>query len=334
LLYALLTGRAPFTAGNLVELIHKHCFVMPERPIHFIPDLPDEFDALVMKLLAKDPAVRHGSGTLLLAEFERLWANLEARGKVGKRPPLPADDPLPPPAEEERPVARPRREVPPRPPRPLTSRPIVVVPLFLLCIGALVAGYYATRTDPEELWARAQPLMRSEDPADWERAWHDYLEPLSRDHPDRYADEIKAFRARTEPLAELRRAMAAGRAARYGSEAERYYHEGARLCAAGDFAAARRTWERVVLAYAGIESEAHWVELSRQAAARMPAQEGALHRPASAAALREALNRARTLKAADQVKEAVEILDALEALYRDDPDAAEIRVLIRKERGS
>ena len=100
-MYALLTGRPPFTASNLVELIHKHCFVMPERPVHFLPDLPEELDALVMKLLAKDPQVRPGSGTVLLAEVERVWASLEARGKLGKRPALPADDPLPPPAAEE-----------------------------------------------------------------------------------------------------------------------------------------------------------------------------------------------------------------------------------------
>jgi hypothetical protein len=334
LLYALLTGRPPFTASNLVELIHKHCFVMPERPVHFLPDLPEEFDALVMKLLAKDPQVRPGSGTLLMAELERVWASLEARGKLGKRPALPADDPLPPPAAEEDHPIPVRRSTPERLPRPLMRRPIVVVPLFLLCVGLLAAGFYMTRTDPDELWARAQPLMKSEDPADWEKAWTDYLEPLSRSYPDRYAEDIKAFRARTEPLAELRKAQAAGRLAKYGSEAERFYQEGVRLCQAGDFAGARRTWERVVAAYAGIEGEAHWVEQARVAAARLPAQEGALHRPVAAPAIRQALDRARALKAADKPKEAAEILDALDALYRDDPDAAEIRELIRKERGS
>ena len=86
-------------------------------------------------------------------------------------------------------------------------------------------------------------------------------------------------------------------------------------------------------AYAGIEGEARWVDLARQAAARLPAQEGTLHRPAAAAALRQALERARTLRAADKPREAAEILDALDALYRDDPDAAEIREMIRKERG-
>ena len=334
LLYALLTGRPPFTASNMVELIHKHCFVMPERPIHFVPDLPEEVDNQVMKLLAKDPQVRPGSGTLLLADLERIWSSLEARGKLGKRPTLPADEPLPPPAAEEtaeRPTPAPL--VAPKPPRPLMSRPIVVVPLFLVCVGLLVAGFLLTRTDPERLWEQAQPLMRSEDPADWEKAWTEYLEPLSRDHPDKYAEEIKAFRARIEPQGDLRKAYAAGKAARYKSEAERFYHEGLRLAQAGDFAGAKRTWERVVTAYAGISGEARWVDAARQAASRIPVQEGALQRPASAAAIRQALERARTLKAADKVKEATEILDALEELYRDDPDAGEIREMIKKERG-
>jgi len=333
LLYALLTGRPPFTASNLVELIHKHCFVMPERPAHYLPDLADEFDALVMKLLAKDPPVRPGSGTLLLAEFERVWASLEARGKVAKRPALPADDPVPQPMTAEGSPKLRKLAAPAKAPRPLMSRAVVVVPLFLVFVGILIGGFYLTRTDPDELYARAQPLMHSDDPADWERAWTEYLEPLSRDFPDKYADEIKAFRARTQPLAELRRAQASGRTAKYGSEAERFYHEGLRQCEAGDFTGARRTWERVAAAFAGVPSESHWAELARQAAGRLSTQDGALHRP-TAAAVRATIERAKALRAEGKTAEADAVWDALTELYRDDPDAAEIRELIRKERGS
>jgi hypothetical protein len=333
LLYALLTGRPPFPSANLVELIHKHCFVMPERPAHYLPDLPDELDSLVMKLLAKDPQVRPGSGTLLLAELDRVWASLEARGKVGKRPALPADDSLLPAAEEAMPAAIRRIPIAAGPPTPLLSRAWVVIPLFLLVVGMFVGGFYLTRTDPDALYDRARPLMQSDDPADWERAWTDYLEPLSREYPDKYADEIKAFRARTQPLAELRRVLAAGRGAKYTSEAERFYHEGLRLAEGGDFAGARWVWEQMATAFTGVESEARWVELARQAAGRMPPQDGALHRPSSAG-LRAALDRAKALKADGKTAEANAVWDSLEALYRDDPDGGEIRELIRKERGS
>jgi eukaryotic-like serine/threonine-protein kinase len=334
LLYALLTGRPPFTATTLVELIHKHCFVVPERPAHFLPDLPEEFDALVMKLLAKDPQVRPGSGTVLLAEVERVWTSLEARGKLSKRPVLPPEDVLEKPTADELPTRARKIIAIEKTPRPVMSRPGIVIPLFLLCVGALIVGFYWSRTDPEELYAQAQPLMRSESPADWERAWTEYLEPLSREYPDRYAEEIKAFRARTEPLGELRKAQATGRAAKYGSEAERFYQEGVRLCQAGDFAAARRTWERVATAFAGIESEKHWVELARQAAGRLTAQDGALRKPAAATTIRATIQKAKTLRTEGKTVEADAVWDALEALYRDDPDGVEIRELIRKERAS
>jgi serine/threonine protein kinase len=332
LLYALLTGRPPFTAANLVELIHKHSFVMPERPVHYLPDLPEEFDALVMKLLAKEPQVRPGSGTLLLAEVERVWAALETRGKLGQRPALPPDDPLPPPAQEEKPAKTRRIVAQEKPPTPVMRRPLVVIPLFLLVLGGIFAGYYFSQSDPDELWARAQPLMHSDDPADWDRAWNDYLEPLSRRHPDKYADEIKAFRARTEPAAELRRSLATGRAVKPGSEAERFYQDGVKLCQAGDFSAARHQWERVMTVFSGIESESRWVELARQAISRLPPQDGALKRPGGAASIRATIERARALRAEGKAADADAVLDALEALYRDDPDALEIREMIRKDR--
>ena len=95
---------------------------------------------------------------------------------------------------------------------------------------------------------------------------------------------------------------------------------------------ARREWERVVTAFSGIESQAHWVELARQAAARISPQEGALKRPGAVVALKSAIERAKSLRADGKTAEANAVFDALETLYHDDPDAAEIRQLIRKER--
>jgi hypothetical protein len=76
------------------------------------------------------------------------------------------------------------------------------------------------------------------------------------------------------------------------------------------------------------------VELARQAAGRLPPQEGTLHRPAAAASFRASLDRAKALRADGKTAEAAAIWDALEALYRDDPDAAEILAMIRRERSS
>ena len=330
LLYALLTGRPPFVAANVVELIHKQCFAVPERPARYLPELPAEFDALVMRLLEKDPQNRPGSGTLLLAELDRVWASPGARGQLPARPSLPVDDAVPEMVEIPDAPARPR--APDRPYRPLMNRPGAVVPAFALFVAIVMAGVYLSRETAESLYSKAEPLMRSDDPADWETAWNDYLEPLSRRFPDQHAEEVRSFRARAEPLGELRRAQTAGKAARYAGEAERFYAAGLRLCQAGDFAGAKRVWERVVVAFGGVESETHWVAQARQAAARVTPQTGALHRP-TAAGLQAALAHASALHAAGDKAAADAAWDALEMLYRDDADAAEILALIRKDRG-
>ena len=40
--------------------------------------------------------------------------------------------------------------------------------------------------------------MVVEDPADWERAWDEYLEPLSERYPDQYVAEVAAAREKVE----------------------------------------------------------------------------------------------------------------------------------------
>src|SRR5262249_56754848 len=57
LLYQLLTGRTPFQ-GELTDLLHKHRHALPDKPQHYVPDLPPDLDALVMQLLEKEPQQR------------------------------------------------------------------------------------------------------------------------------------------------------------------------------------------------------------------------------------------------------------------------------------
>ncbi|MBX9579458.1 MAG: serine/threonine protein kinase, partial [Gemmataceae bacterium] len=72
LLYTLATGRPPFAAATLVELTHKQCYALPERPGMVVPGLPVELDEFICGLLAKDPARRPATAPYVLEDRERI----------------------------------------------------------------------------------------------------------------------------------------------------------------------------------------------------------------------------------------------------------------------
>src|SRR5947208_1239100 len=57
-LYALLTGRPPFTGKTYVELLHKHRYGQFDRPQTYVTDIPHELDELICQLLEKEPDKR------------------------------------------------------------------------------------------------------------------------------------------------------------------------------------------------------------------------------------------------------------------------------------
>ncbi len=72
LVYALLTGRPPFDGGTLVEKIMKIRTTTPELPKKFQLSIPDLFQGVVMRMLAKRPEDRYQTATDLLADLRRV----------------------------------------------------------------------------------------------------------------------------------------------------------------------------------------------------------------------------------------------------------------------
>ena len=71
LLFELLTGRPPFVAEGDGEVMAMHIYEPPPRLSNLAPELPVELDALIAKLLTKDPADRIPSAAYALATLER-----------------------------------------------------------------------------------------------------------------------------------------------------------------------------------------------------------------------------------------------------------------------
>jgi serine/threonine-protein kinase len=75
-LYEMLTGRVPFKVDTPVDVPPKHYEKPPPHPREVNPEVPEDLDAIVMRLLARDPKGRYGSATELIEELRRVWDGL------------------------------------------------------------------------------------------------------------------------------------------------------------------------------------------------------------------------------------------------------------------
>jgi serine/threonine protein kinase len=70
--YALITGRPPFTGGTLPETISKIRQAEPEKPTKYQMGVPALFEGTLLKLLAKRPEERFQTAAALLTDLDRV----------------------------------------------------------------------------------------------------------------------------------------------------------------------------------------------------------------------------------------------------------------------
>ena len=76
-MYEAITGTPPFQDDDLMPLLLNQMAEVPEPPRYRHPAVPPEVEDIVMKLLRKDPAERHGSARELRADLLRCWVDQE-----------------------------------------------------------------------------------------------------------------------------------------------------------------------------------------------------------------------------------------------------------------
>jgi hypothetical protein len=81
--YRLLTGKTPFEGATTRDILRGHFTERPTPVRQLAPDVPEGLEAIVLRLLEKDPEDRFPSAGVLLQEIEKLKAG-------GLTPPAPA----------------------------------------------------------------------------------------------------------------------------------------------------------------------------------------------------------------------------------------------------
>jgi serine/threonine-protein kinase len=98
-LYELLTAHVPFPGENSVAVGMGHVSQVPPPPSSFVPTVPRQVDAVVLKALAKDPADRFHSGYELVKALQQAatasWTQSDAPPAVatGRGARAASDDP-------------------------------------------------------------------------------------------------------------------------------------------------------------------------------------------------------------------------------------------------
>ena len=70
-MYEMVGGRPPFTGDNPVSIAYKQVHEAPPRLRDLSPDVPVAYEAIVAKLLAKDPAARYANADDLRLDLTR-----------------------------------------------------------------------------------------------------------------------------------------------------------------------------------------------------------------------------------------------------------------------
>jgi serine/threonine-protein kinase len=71
-MYALLTGRPPFRAKSLPEMLQLQRFAQPEPVSRYAPDTPKQLEGVIAQLLAKEPADRFPNTAVLARHLQAM----------------------------------------------------------------------------------------------------------------------------------------------------------------------------------------------------------------------------------------------------------------------
>src|SRR3990172_771392 len=88
-LYYAVTGKVPFPGGNTADKMRRHLEESPLNPLHFNPDLPDEFCDVLAEMMDKNPDTRTPTAEAVIERL-RPWCDEQATRHLAESSPPPS----------------------------------------------------------------------------------------------------------------------------------------------------------------------------------------------------------------------------------------------------
>ena len=200
-LYELLAGTPPFAAETAGELLFQHMEKKPVRVSTIVLDCPIWFDLLLGHLLEKDPADRPRDAAAVAQALAEIEVKVAEQASVSTHALSggPTNINVTADGTQIRKLLKKKKKK--RDTGPIYERTWFLALCLVLVVGFITWGFWPASED--KLLAAAGPLMQSDDPIDWNRAYDRYLSVLQKRFPNgksaatvqQYVDKIEMHKA-------------------------------------------------------------------------------------------------------------------------------------------
>ncbi len=263
-LYAMVTGRPPFTGNTTLDVIQKHRFGQFDAPKTIVPDLPLWLDQVICQCLEKDPEKRYPDAFVLSLRLKEIPAKVDLSESKKTLPAgtkkrtqatdLTAADDATLITEASDPNAvggtlmrdllkaqieqsRSRNEF-----WALFENTYFLVLLLAVALGLIYYFTFYGQLTPKQMFDKGQALYQEGEDR-WLEARDQYLDPLVKQDPDTWSDKASPMIADID-VYELKRDFGIGRKLRRQpssfEEPRRFLHLAQTAYEQGDIAEAER----------------------------------------------------------------------------------------------
>jgi serine/threonine-protein kinase len=182
-MYELLTGRTPFQAETMVEMLQKHLKTDPDRITTEAIDCPVWLEALVMKLLEKDPEKRYYDALAVQQALDDVLDKVSKQQSVAKQTLEGGNNATvtAPGAPELKKALGKKKK------KKKDNSPFYERVWFLVSVLVFLVAFVAWAVWPlseEQLYARAKELMATDDIDNWRKAREEYIDTLLEKYPE------------------------------------------------------------------------------------------------------------------------------------------------------